>query len=303
MAPPSGSVAKACVISIATLELLSVLFGLGWGWVRTLGASDTVTTWITPVDLAAKVVPHLHVPAVPFLDVAHVVGPVLAVAIGLWALRRLPDIGLPRAMGIALMAVVLLGPTVQPWYLLWSVPILAITAGPRTATVIKGLSVAVCLLGVVGLGQLTGELGSLGTRVRGPPLPGLGCEHRGTDPADVGGRSAPLLRRPPRQALAGQHRRWAYGVHSDSLVSAQTTGHHRSAPLDATGPLDPGASQLGGNHRHRQRGTGRPVLTGTYFAPTFRPLMSTTMVSTSERRSNSFMGCWRIGASPLFSPR
>jgi alpha-1,6-mannosyltransferase len=157
-----GSVAKACVISIATLELLSVLFGLGWGWVRTLGASDTVTTWITPVELAAKVVPHLHVPAVPFLDVAHVMGPVLAVAIGLWALRRLPDIGLPRAMGIALMAIVLLGPTVQPWYLLWSVPILAITAGPRTARVIEGLSVTVCLLGVIGLGQLTGELGSLG---------------------------------------------------------------------------------------------------------------------------------------------
>jgi alpha-1,6-mannosyltransferase len=161
------SVAKACVISVVTLELLSVLFGLGWGWLRTLGASDSVTTWITPVDLAAKVVPHIHVPTVPFLDAAHVAGPACAIAVGVWALRRLPVIGLPRAMGIALMAVVLLGPTVQPWYLLWSIPILAITAGPRTATAIKVLSVAVCLLGAVGLGQLTGELGSLGLSYEG----------------------------------------------------------------------------------------------------------------------------------------
>jgi alpha-1,6-mannosyltransferase len=161
------SVAKACVISVATLELLSVLFGLGWGWVHTLGASDTVTTWITPVDLVAKVVPHIDVPAVPFLDVAHVVGPALAVAISFWALKRLPDIGLPSAIGITVMAVVLLGPTVQPWYLLWSIPLLAITAGPRTATAIEGLSVAVCLLGALGLGQLMSELGSLGLPYEG----------------------------------------------------------------------------------------------------------------------------------------
>jgi alpha-1,6-mannosyltransferase len=162
------SVAKACVISVVTLEALSVLFGLGWGWLRTLGASDSVTTWITPVDLAAKVVPRIHVPAVPFLDASHVVGPACAIAISVWALKRLPDIGLPRSMGIALMAVVLLGPTVQPWYLLWSIPILAVTAGPRTARAITGLSIAICLLGAVGLGQLTGELGSLG-----PPYEGL----------------------------------------------------------------------------------------------------------------------------------
>jgi len=156
------SVLKGCAITAATLELLSVLFGLGWGWVRTLGASDTVTTWITPADLIAKVVPHLGISAVSFLDVAHVMGPAMAIAISLWALRRLPDIGLPRAMGIALLAIVLLGPTVQPWYLLWSIPLLSITAGARMAKAIKVLSVAACLLAAVGLGQLIGELSSLG---------------------------------------------------------------------------------------------------------------------------------------------
>lgn len=156
------SVVKGVAIAAATLELVSVFFGLNWGWVGTLGASDTVTTWITPADLLAKVSPRLHVSAVSFLDVAHIAGPAIALAITLWALKRLPEIGLPRAMGIALMAFVLLGPTVQPWYLLWSIPILVMTAGPRVDTTIRVLSTAACLLGALGLGQLISELTSLG---------------------------------------------------------------------------------------------------------------------------------------------
>ena len=65
-------------------------------------------------------------------------------------------------MGISVLAIVLLGPIVQPWYLMWSIAILAITAGPRTAVAIVLLSVAVSLLGVVGLGQLSAEIASLG---------------------------------------------------------------------------------------------------------------------------------------------
>jgi alpha-1,6-mannosyltransferase len=162
------ALAEAAVIAAATFELLSVLSGLGWGWVRTLGAADAVTTWITPGDLLAKTVPtlsrvtHLPVSTTSFLAVAHLVGPVLAFAVGLWALRGLPSIGLPRAMGLFLLAVVLLSPTVQPWYLTWPITLLAVTAGARTARAIEGLSIAASILGVVGLGQLMGELTSLG---------------------------------------------------------------------------------------------------------------------------------------------
>jgi hypothetical protein len=57
---------------------------------------------------------------------------------------------------------VLLGPIVQPWYLMWGIAVLAVTAGPGTASAIAVLSVSISLLGVVGLGQLTGEFASLG---------------------------------------------------------------------------------------------------------------------------------------------
>ncbi len=154
--------AKASVLAAAILELLSVSFGLGWGWIRALGSADAVTSWITPVDLVAKLVPHVGISAPAFLTVAHIVGPAIAIAIGLWALRHLAAIGLPSALGLTLLGFVLLGPIVQPWYLVWAMAILAITAGPRTVSGIAFLSVVVSVVGVVGLGQLSGELGSLG---------------------------------------------------------------------------------------------------------------------------------------------
>jgi hypothetical protein len=156
--------AEALVISAATFEALSAAFGVGWGWVHTVGASDTVNSWITPAYLVSKVVPTFTVGIVSeagFLKVAHVIGPLVAALVCLWAVRRLPTIGLPRAMGISLLALVLLGPIVQPWYLLWGITVLAITAGARTSAVIALLSVSVSVLGVVGLGQLTNEFFSL----------------------------------------------------------------------------------------------------------------------------------------------
>jgi alpha-1,6-mannosyltransferase len=155
---------EAVVISATAFEALSAVFGVGWGWVGTVGASDNVTSWITPVDLVAKLVPKVSgglVPAAGFLTVAHVVGLLVAAVICVGAVRHLPTLGLPRAMGISLLALVLLGPIVQPWYLLWGVAVLAVTAGARAAAAIALLAVSVSLVGVVGLGQLGSEFFSL----------------------------------------------------------------------------------------------------------------------------------------------
>ncbi len=88
--------AEAVVISAATFEALSAVFGVGWGWLHTLGASDTVSNWITPADLVAKVVPTLSLGIVPeagFLTVEHVIGPLVAAVVCVWAVRRLPTLG------------------------------------------------------------------------------------------------------------------------------------------------------------------------------------------------------------------
>ena len=61
----------------------------------------------------------------------------MAGVVGLWAFYRLPELGMLRAVGISFLAVVLLGPSLQPWYLVWGIVILAAAYGPRIATGIR----------------------------------------------------------------------------------------------------------------------------------------------------------------------
>jgi alpha-1,6-mannosyltransferase len=154
---------KASVMTFATFEVLSLVVGVGWGWIHTLGASDVVTSWITPVDVLAKIAP---ISSTSFLHVAHLVGPIIAIAVSLYAFSCLPRWGLPRVIGVTLLAVVLLSAIVQPWYLVWATVILSVTAGPKVSSAICLLSVSVSLIGVVGLGQLSSEWGSLTTSLQ-----------------------------------------------------------------------------------------------------------------------------------------
>jgi len=161
-------VAKSVLISVATFEAMSLLFGIGWGWTRTLGATADVTNWLTPTDLVAIATSHLagvlHVQrsVASLLGPAHALGLLAAVAIVLWAFWRLPRLGMPRTLGICYLAIVLLGPTVQPWYLAWGIVFLALADDARSSSTIVALTVATSILGVVGLNLLKNELVSLG---------------------------------------------------------------------------------------------------------------------------------------------
>lgn len=73
-----------------------------------------------------------------------------------------PSWGCCRAVGITFLAVVLWGPSVQPWYLVWGTVILAATYSRRSATGIVWLTVVASFLGLMGLNLLATELGSLG---------------------------------------------------------------------------------------------------------------------------------------------
>ena len=48
--------ALAGAVAGGTLAIVSTATGLGWGWLRTLGAADRVSTGVTPVDATAKIV-------------------------------------------------------------------------------------------------------------------------------------------------------------------------------------------------------------------------------------------------------
>ena len=117
-----GHAAAGCAIGLATLSAVSWTTGLG-GVGSAGGGPTKVTTGITPVDSASRLL----------TDAAHLVGfdvgpsgvrtvvaliALTAVALlGGWLLWRSPDLGVERSLGLALVALVLLGPILWPWYL------------------------------------------------------------------------------------------------------------------------------------------------------------------------------------------
>ncbi|MGH9304673.1 MAG: polyprenol phosphomannose-dependent alpha 1,6 mannosyltransferase MptB, partial [Acidimicrobiales bacterium] len=149
-------VLAAGAICLGTMAVITELSGLGWGWATGLGNPDTVRSWMDPataVGLAAgKLVAgigfgdHTHV----LLTVARLLGFLVAAAIGLRLLWRARGIGSLRAIGFTLLAVVLLGPVVQPWYLVWGIILLAPVAEGRTRAAIIVLSVVSSFLGLPG---------------------------------------------------------------------------------------------------------------------------------------------------------
>jgi alpha-1,6-mannosyltransferase len=152
-----GHTAAGCAIALATLGAVAWTTGIGWGWVHTAAAPTKITTGITPVDSASRLV----------TDVARLVGfdggpsgvrsvvAVLALALvallGAWLLWRSPELGVERSLGLVLLALVLLGPILWPWYLTWGLAVLAPTAGALTRRAIIVLAIGGTLVGAAGV--------------------------------------------------------------------------------------------------------------------------------------------------------
>jgi hypothetical protein len=144
---PAARVRAAAIVA-ATAAVVAIVLtaasGLGWGWVHTLGAGNarrSLMSVSTGVGVLAS-----NVAGAGAVDVAHTIGLLMAAAIGAALLVRANRLGALRALGLTLLAAVVLGPVVQPWYLLWALPALAATAGARLAVGVAASSAVLCLL-------------------------------------------------------------------------------------------------------------------------------------------------------------
>lgn len=157
-------VATALIVSIGVMAALSAAAGLGWGWMAGLSNPDTVRSWLDPataVGLAAgelvKVVGlgnHAHV----ILTLARGSGLLLAALVCLWLLLRADEIGHLKALGYSLIAVVVLSPVVQPWYLAWGFVFLAPVVEGRVRRAVVAWSGVACFLGLPGGRTLIDEI-------------------------------------------------------------------------------------------------------------------------------------------------
>lgn len=122
------------IISLFTLLAVSMLSGTGaFGWLNSLSTPGAVKSWLSPTTATGLLIGEISKLlglgnlVDTSVQISRLVGSVLlAGVLILLALRPAGRSGV-RAIGLSLAALVVLGPVVQPWYLLWSIPLLSAT--------------------------------------------------------------------------------------------------------------------------------------------------------------------------------
>jgi len=152
-------------LSAATMAAVSQMVGLGWGWVTALGNPGSLLSWGDPptaigISLASLVRGlgfgnHEQL----FVNTARDAAMLIAAAIGVRLLWRAKQAETLRAIGLTLLAIVLLGPNVQPWYVAWPIVMLATIAEHRLRVLVIALSCVASFLGLPGAGKLVDQFG------------------------------------------------------------------------------------------------------------------------------------------------
>ncbi|MGI8882515.1 MAG: polyprenol phosphomannose-dependent alpha 1,6 mannosyltransferase MptB [Jatrophihabitans sp.] len=148
-----GASAVAVIAGGVAAGLATALTGLGIGWVHQAGADNSIVNWqsiptfagmlANTVSLDAARATELDATIRHARSVGSAVAALVVVALWLQAVRRnYPRRGL-LLLGIATVAVVLLGQTFQPWYLFWALPFLGLVAASgRWVTALAAVCIA-----------------------------------------------------------------------------------------------------------------------------------------------------------------
>jgi hypothetical protein len=156
-------------VCLVTLEIISLESGLGWRWINDLGAPDTVRSWLAPATGLGIGIFHLSqglgifqsVSVGSWLHVSRSLGVILAGILCVYFCVTSIGRGLVSSLGISLVAVVLCGPVVQPWYLTWGIVLLALAARGKLWATCTILSIVSMFLGLPGAKVLLGQLDSI----------------------------------------------------------------------------------------------------------------------------------------------
>lgn len=145
---------RASAIVLAVFAVLSVAVGVGLGWVASLSTPGTVRTWLSPPTAIGMVVGSiLDWIGLGTVDGAvsffRAVAMVAGAAIALYLVLRPEGRSPVRGAALVLLTIVALGPVVQPWYLLWALPLLAATG--LTGTQLRAVMIVSTILVLHGM--------------------------------------------------------------------------------------------------------------------------------------------------------
>jgi alpha-1,6-mannosyltransferase len=155
---------KAALIALAVMLALSLVSGLGFGWIANLGTPGTVRSWMAPATAVGLVISGgLHVAGIGVglggvLTVTRLLGLLGAAGNAAYCLKHSQRLGTLNALGISMLMFVLLGPVVQPWYLTWGIILMAPVITGRMRTMALALSMVAPFIGLTGGASLLNQL-------------------------------------------------------------------------------------------------------------------------------------------------
>lgn len=130
---------QSAAVALTVMVGLAFASGTGFGWLNAVATPASVKTWLSPPTAAGMAIGAIvDVGGFNATDTLIAAFRVLATIAALAFIAYLclrPGTRNPvRAAGLAFLALVVLGPAVQPWYLLWCLPLLAATALTKIET-------------------------------------------------------------------------------------------------------------------------------------------------------------------------
>lgn len=160
----------AMVLAFAVVSVaVSLLTGIGFGWVQTLGTSGRVNSWMAPTNwfgfltggIGAAFGAQITQTMIGVGKVAGYLLMVFGVAVVLHRQLR-GRVDAVASLGMMLGVTVLCGPVVQPWYLLWAViPLAACLPAGRVHTRLAAFVAIFAVLVPPLAGNFSGQVGQL----------------------------------------------------------------------------------------------------------------------------------------------
>ncbi len=157
-------VAEAAAITVLVVVAITVGAGLGWSWLgpAALHVPTELKVLITPlVSVGSFAGGLLHALGLPVtvadgISVAQDVGALAAVTGILWMVLHTRGRDAVRLCGLALVVLVVLSPTLWPWYLTWGIVVLAATSAQRSKAVAGVAALGMLVVGAGGTPLLNG---------------------------------------------------------------------------------------------------------------------------------------------------
>ncbi|MBG6180176.1 polyprenol phosphomannose-dependent alpha 1,6 mannosyltransferase MptB [Arthrobacter sp. CAN_A1] len=118
-------------LSFGILWIMGLINGFGFGWVGALSTPGSVWIWYAPIGFLGMVVmilaDALGFDGQSFAEVVYLLGRLVSLAIIGWLMFTGEHSRLVRRLALAFAAIVFLAPMIQSWYVVWLIPLFAVT--------------------------------------------------------------------------------------------------------------------------------------------------------------------------------